>query len=87
MTEKEFGASKLALNIRSVLFTTAGMAALHTPLTFAEEAEEGAEEKGEKIVVVGSRIRRDDYASAQPIEIISAEDAISQGVDTVGELL
>jgi iron complex outermembrane recepter protein len=87
MTEKEFGASKLALNIRSILFTTAGMAALHTPLTFAEEAEEGAEEKGEKIVVVGSRIRRDDYASAQPIEIISAEDAISQGVDTVGELL
>ncbi len=87
MTEKEFGASKLALNIRSVLLTTAGMAALHTPLTFAEEAEEGAEEKGEKIVVVGSRIRRDDYASAQPIEIISAEDAISQGVDTVGELL
>lgn len=87
MTEKEFGANKLALNIRSVLLTTAGMAALHTPLTYAEEAEEGAEEKGEKIVVVGSRIRRDDYASAQPIEIISAEDAISQGVDTVGELL
>jgi len=87
MTEKEFGANKLALNIRSILFTTAGMAALHTPLTFAEESEEGAEDKGEKIVVVGSRIRRDDYASAQPIEIISAEDAISQGVDTVGELL
>ncbi len=87
MTENTFGANKLALNIRSILFTTAGLAALHTPISFAEEAEEGADDNGEKIVVVGSRIRRDDYASAQPIEIITAADAVAQGVDTVGELL
>ena len=63
------------------------MGLLATPQVFAqEEAEDGAEPV-EKISIVGSRIRTDEFANDTPIDIISVEDAEQEGLKTLGELL
>lgn len=48
---------------------------------------EKAEEKAERIQVVGSRIRTDGLDQATPIEVINASMAASQGISNLGELL
>jgi len=40
-----------------------------------------------KIVVTGSRIRRDELNDTIPLEVIIADDAIDRGLTTVGQLL
>ncbi|MCB1581782.1 MAG: TonB-dependent receptor [Xanthomonadales bacterium] len=40
-----------------------------------------------KIVVTGSRIRRDELNDTIPLEVIVADDAIDRGLTTVGQLL
>ncbi|EGN74948.1 outer membrane receptor for ferrienterochelin and colicin [Idiomarina sp. A28L] len=52
-----------------------------------EDEEEVRSERPERIQVVGSRIRTDGLDSATPIDIISAEIATEQGLNTLGELL
>ena len=52
-----------------------------------EEEEQAQQERPERIQVVGSRIRTDGLDSATPIDIISAEIATEQGLNTLGELL
>ncbi|MGI0152735.1 TonB-dependent receptor domain-containing protein [Pseudidiomarina sp. WS423] len=46
-----------------------------------------AEEKAERITVVGSRIRTDGMDNPTPLEVISTELAVEQGLNTLGELL
>ncbi|MCO7227237.1 TonB-dependent receptor domain-containing protein [Pleionea sp. CnH1-48] len=55
----------------------------------AQENDDSNEDeaKSEKVIIVGSRIRRDGFNSEEPIEIISASEAASQGIESVGELL
>ncbi|MDH5629616.1 MAG: TonB-dependent receptor [Gammaproteobacteria bacterium] len=53
-----------------------------------EDAEEGAEETQErKMVVTGSRIRKDAFANDTPIDVITIEDAEIEGLKSLGELL
>lgn len=49
--------------------------------------EASAEEAQERIQVTGSRIRTDGLDQAAPVEIILAEEAVSQGMVTLGDLL
>ncbi|MCW8875783.1 MAG: TonB-dependent receptor [Kangiellaceae bacterium] len=78
--------SPLHKAITSTLATALGLSSLNMAVQAAEEGE-NAEEEGDKIIVVGSRIRRDGIDNAEPIEIISAADAKLQGIDSVGALL
>ena len=50
------------------------------------QAQQGADET-EEIVVTGSRIRRDEYTSAAPIQTFDVEAARKNGIATIGELL
>lgn len=52
-----------------------------------EETEKAEEEKAERIVVLGSRIRTDGMDQASPVEIINADIAVGQGLTNLGELL
>lgn len=45
------------------------------------------EERVEEVVVTGSRIIRDGYSSASPMDVISADTAVVQGIADVGSLL
>ena len=83
-----FNNNKLAKAIR--LAMVFGAAASILPATHAFAADENTEEsakKQERITVVGSRIRTDEFANDTPIDIISVADAESAGLKTLGELL
>ena len=71
--------------ITSTLATALGLSCINGQVLAAEE--ESADDEGDKIIVVGSRIRRDGMDNAEPIEIISADQAKLQGIDSVGALL
>lgn len=68
--------------------TAASMTLL--PSQFVNAAEDDAnasDEDGGKVIIIGSRIRRDGIDNAEPVEIISAADAKLQGIDSLAELL
>jgi outer membrane receptor protein involved in Fe transport len=59
-------------------------------MSYAQDSDDEAEsarKKLEEVVVVGSRIKRDGYSSASPIEVVSPELATVQGIADVGSLL
>ncbi len=50
--------------------------------------ESGAKREGlEKIQVTGSRIKRQELVSANPVQVITAEDIRQTGIDNIGDLL
>ena len=52
-----------------------------------EEAAEDAEARQEKIVVTGSLLRRDEYSSAAPIQVITAEVSTLEGLVDTADIL
>ena len=56
---------------------------------YAQQAPGGpaAEEKGDVVVVTGSRIARQDYVANSPIVTVGAEDLAATGVTTLDTLL
>jgi len=77
-------ASPIAKAIKYALLTTVSASFLSLPV-FAEEA--GAEEEVERISVTGSRLKKQEFANAAPVHVITGEDAVKTGVRTVAELL
>ncbi|GIU02379.1 TonB-dependent receptor domain-containing protein [Shewanella sp. KT0246] len=73
----------LAKSVRLAMISGAAAAAFTSPVAFA--AEEGA--KVERIEVTGSRIKRTDMESAQPVEIVNREDLLASGLTSVGDFL
>ena len=51
------------------------------------QVEDAAESDVEEIVVTGSRIRRDEYSSAAPLQTFDIDAARKSGITTVSELL
>jgi len=41
----------------------------------------------EEVIVTGSRIKRDGFSAAQPIDVVLTEEAVSRGIADVGALL
>lgn len=85
MIEKQQRLNPLASAMRGLLLTTTGLLALNLNAAEAQEGDEADEES--TIIITGSRIRRDGFDNDEPIEIISADDARFQGMESVGELL
>jgi iron complex outermembrane recepter protein len=52
-----------------------------------ERAAEDASSDRERIVVTGSRIRRSEFTSSQPVQIITAEEATLEGLVDTSEIL
>ncbi|MEG3180800.1 TonB-dependent receptor plug domain-containing protein [Sphingomonas sp. LT1P40] len=75
-----FAATALAT---SLLLVPAVAQAQTTP---ADETT-AAEKDDEDIVVVGSRIRRDEFNTADPIQVITREDATQAGFNSTADLL
>lgn len=74
-----FRPSTLAVSIAALL---AGAA----PGVMAQEPEQAAPAE-ELIIVVGSHIRRDEFTSSAPIQIITAESATMEGLIDTGDIL
>ena len=80
-----FKRSMLRTAVRSALAFSV-VAGLGVNSAYAAE-EEGAEEESKKILITGSRIRRDEFGSPSPIQILKVEDARRAGITTVAELI
>lgn len=52
-----------------------------------DEVDEFAEEDGDEIVVTGSRVKRSEYTSISPIQIVSGEIARDLGLVEAGDIL
>ncbi|MEQ8404730.1 MAG: TonB-dependent receptor [Oceanicaulis sp.] len=52
-----------------------------------DEVEEAEEDAGDRIVVTGSRIRRDEFSSIKPVQIISGEVARDVGLFSATEII
>jgi iron complex outermembrane receptor protein len=82
--------------LRSTIIAGAAAALFATP-AFAQDSDvettdddEQEEEAGggdDRIVITGSRIRRDEFSSASPLQIIDSETIAEAGVIDVGEIL
>ncbi|RUO59412.1 TonB-dependent receptor domain-containing protein [Pseudidiomarina insulisalsae] len=84
---EELKLNRLALAIGCVF--AASSPAVFAQDTGADDEQENTatEEPAEKIQVLGSRIRTDGLDQASPVEIISASEAVDQGLVTLGDLL
>ena len=76
--------------LRSAIHSALALSAVTSLGTFqiayaAEESE--AADEGEKVIITGSRIRRDEFASPSPIQILETDDAKKQGITTIAEML
>jgi len=79
------GACVLALGMGA---STWSVAAAQDQTSQAEEAEDESEEQSEdKVVVTGSRIRRDEFTSASPIQIIDGDTSRQAGLIDTAEIL
>jgi iron complex outermembrane receptor protein len=77
-----FGAFRpLALSISAAISLLAGGA----PAALAQDVEAAGDE--EVIIVTGSHLRRDEFTSSAPIQIITAESATMEGLIDTGDIL
>lgn len=83
--QKQFKQSAIRGAVRTAIALSLVGGASFSPAIMA--AEDEAKDEGEKVVVTGSRIRRDEFASPSPIQILKTEDAKKQGINTIAEML
>ncbi len=62
-------------------------AGLMVPTAFAQTPPPKAEEKSEEVVISGSRIKRDNYSTVAPVQILRNDDAAIAGFTSTAELL
>ena len=75
----------VAKAIRNALLAGAAMSIATAPTVFAEETEEGADEN--KVVITGSRIKRQDVETAAPVQLITREQIEQTGLTSIGDIL
>ena len=73
--------------LRSALLTSAATASLFVLPTFAQAQKAGEAVEVGEIVVTGSRIRRVELTSVQPIQVISSETFDKRGFTNVADAL
>ena len=81
LTAAGFGAPALAQQQASK------PAAQSLPTTSADDEEEGKEGEVEALVVTGSRIKRSEYNSALPVQVITSDQASLAGLVDTSEIL
>lgn len=57
------------------------------PVVIAEEEEDDSDSVQQKVVVTGSLLRRDEYSSASPIQVITAETATVEGLIDAADII
>jgi iron complex outermembrane receptor protein len=79
-----FKNNKINYAIRTALVVAASATLM--PTAYAQQNEEENVEQ-EKIVITGSRLTRDEFSSASPIQVLSVDDAKQAGITNVADML
>ncbi len=53
----------------------------------AQEIEDDEEDRTEEIVVTGSKLRRDEFSSISPVQVIGGQDAVKIGIADVTQMI
>lgn len=77
----------LLASVAAVCMTGAPVMAQDTLNGSQQNEEEESDEGAERIVVTGSRVRRDSFTSTAPLQVISAEAIQEAGLVDTGEIL
>ncbi|MGX5201340.1 TonB-dependent receptor domain-containing protein [Aliikangiella sp. IMCC44632] len=78
----------IAKAVKLALLATATVSALSTPATLlAAEAEEEADKDTNRVVITGSRLRREGFESPSPVNVITAEQIERSGAVALGDVL
>lgn len=75
----------IATAIKLALFASAAFSAVSTTAVFAEETEEASDSN--KIIVTGSRIRREGFESPSPVTVITSLQIERSGASALGDIL
>ncbi|MCQ8185314.1 TonB-dependent receptor plug domain-containing protein [Parvularcula maris] len=75
----------LAASTMLTAFATSAMAQ-DAPIEITPQAEE-AEERGDEIVVTGSRLRRNEFNSISPVQVIDADTSRLSGLATASDFI
>lgn len=80
--------SRIASAVKMALLATASASiALSVQVNAAEEQEDDEAQEEERMVIVGSRLKRNEYEGASPVITITADDMKEQGHTTVFDAL
>lgn len=71
----------------AAVFASPAAAADSADVALIQDAGDIAAEEGDRIVVTGSRIRRDEFTSISPMQTIDATEARSLGFYDIGQLI
>jgi iron complex outermembrane recepter protein len=74
----------LTLAVKSALFS---LLFLQPQLAVAQQADEDKEETLESVIVTGSKIRRTDLETSQPVLALTREDIKATGISQIGDIL
>lgn len=76
-----------SVRLAMVFGASAGFASVAMAQQEENTTEEAKEQPAERIQVIGSRIRTDNFGSATPVDILTTDIAETQGLMTLGDLL
>ena len=77
---KEYSMASRIRNVRLSPVMVAVIAAMAAPLAYSQSADQ-------EVVVSGSRIKRDNYSTSAPVQIIRNEDSVLAGFSSTTEVL
>jgi iron complex outermembrane receptor protein len=81
------GTTVIAGLAAAVAVTAPSIAFAQTPAPASQPAEEEDEAEVEALIITGSRIKRTEFTSASPIQVITTENADLQGIADTAEML
>jgi iron complex outermembrane receptor protein len=79
--------SSVLAGFAAALFAAAPAVAQEPEQTDAEEEEEEASSGGDRIVVTGSRLRRDEFTSVSPLQVVDGDVARDLGLVDASQIL
>ncbi len=88
MSTLPFRFNTLSRAMKPLLLTSASLALSMNSICYAQSSKIAASsEESKTIVIVGSRIRKTDFRTDHPIDVLYARDAIKQGINSTAEFL
>lgn len=81
------GSSMIAGLVAATMAMTPAVASAQSTETTKEEAKKADPTEVDSIVVTGSRIRRDEFSSASPVQIITRSESVLAGTASTAEIL
>ena len=72
---------------RSVHLAVLGALASASAVTYAQQAPGSSDEPLQEVIVTGSMIKRSDFATPSPVQVLTADDLAKSGFTSISDVL